>query len=224
MIETCWDRLSQAGGGASVTAIGLVRGHIALDWDNTPMEMIRSALDKAAQLAPLDDRIWLGKANLALRVSSFDEAGRWLEACVQQRPDDVPVWRARLNWAKATGRVAEAQEALAHLPAEEREPAQVQGLAACLAGAAAIPSRNGVVENLIAADPADFIALDRLAELAVQNGQPARAAELRRQKTELDRVRARYQKLYQRSQPTRDSAEMARLAEQLGHWFEAQRS
>ena len=83
-------------------------------------------------------------------------------------------------------------------------------------------SRNAeALERLIAADPADFVALDRLAELAVKNGQPNRAAELRRKKTEIDRLMARYQQLHARHQPSRDAAEMARLAEQLGQRFEA---
>jgi hypothetical protein len=38
---------------------------------------------------------------------------------------------------------------------------------------------------------------------------------------ELERLDARYQKLYKRNQPSRDAAEMASLAEHLGRWFEA---
>ena len=34
-------------------------------------------------------------------------------------------------------------------------------------------------------------------------------------------IKARYQKRYERNQPLRDAIEMARLAEQLGRWFEA---
>jgi hypothetical protein len=37
----------------------------------------------------------------------------------------------------------------------------------------------------------------------------------------MDRIKARYQKLFERNQPLRDAVEMARLAEQLGRWFEA---
>ncbi len=74
---------------------------------------------------------------------------------------------------------------------------------------------------MIAADPGDFVALDRLAELAVKNGKPDRAAELRREKSKIESVIARYQKLHVRHQPRRGAAEMARLAEQLGQRFEA---
>ncbi len=41
------------------------------------------------------------------------------------------------------------------------------------------------------------------------------------EKTEIDRLMARYQQLHARHQPSRDAAEMARLAEQLGQRFEA---
>jgi enediyne biosynthesis protein E4 len=57
--------------------------------------------------------------------------------------------------------------------------------------------------------------------LAVQEGQAARAAELHSRKIEIDRLKARFEKLYQRNQPTRDSAEMARLAQRLGRGFQA---
>jgi predicted Zn-dependent protease len=35
-----------------------------------------------------------------------DEASRLLDACQKRRPDDIPVWRARLNWGMAAGEVA----------------------------------------------------------------------------------------------------------------------
>jgi len=77
------------------------------------------------------------------------------------------------------------------------------------------------LERLLVADPADPTAVDRLVQLAEQDGQPARAAELRRKKGEIDRLRARYEQLYERKQPIRDVVEMAKLAERLGREFEA---
>jgi enediyne biosynthesis protein E4 len=222
LIEARWDALNRAGGGASEEAINLVRAHIALRRSSDSIEMIRAALDQAAALAPEDDRVWLGKANLAIRLGSYDEAARWLAACLRRRPADVPVWRARLDWAVATNRVPEAREALEHLPAQESTPAQVQRLTAWLA--ARRGDRGGerrALERLIAVDPADATAWDRLVELAVQEGQHARVAELRGKKAEIDQLTARYHKLYQRNQPMRDAAEMAHLAEQLGLGFEA---
>jgi tetratricopeptide (TPR) repeat protein len=222
MIESRWEVLDRAGEGTSEPAINLVRAHIDLRRNPVPAEVAGSALDQAARMAPEDDRIWLGKANLAIRAGSYDEAERWLDACLRRRPEDGPVWRARLDWAVAANRVAEARKALKHLPAEVSTPAQIHKLAAWFAAQRGdVESERRALERLIAADPADFVALDRLAELAVKNGQPDRAAGLRRERAESERRIARYQHLHMRHQPSRDAAEMARLAEQLGQRFEA---
>jgi hypothetical protein len=109
-----------------------------------------------------------------------------------------------------------------HLPADEFDPAEVRRLAAWLTGREGdTASELRELERLFANNSAGSSDLDRLAEMAAQQGQPARAAEYRNKKTENDRLDARYQKLHQRNQPLRDSAEMASLAERLGLWFEA---
>jgi predicted Zn-dependent protease len=222
VIEARWRALDHQGQGASGPAINLVRSCIELRREPISVAVIRSALDQAARLAPDDDRVWLGKANLATRIGSYDEAERWLRDCLRQRPEDVPVWRARLNWAVATNRVPDVRDALEHLPADESTPAQVERLTAWLA--ARRGDRAGeqrALERFIAVEPTDLAAWDRLAELAVQGGQPAQAALLRGQKAEMDRLTARYYRLYRRNQPIRDATEMARLAERLGRRFEA---
>jgi predicted Zn-dependent protease len=221
LIESRWDALNHAGEGASEPAINLVRAHIDIRQGPGEIEVIRGALDRGARMEPEDDRIWLAKANLAIRDGSYDEALRWLDACARRRPEDVAVWRTRLSWALATNRIAEARQALTHLPAVVMTPAEVQKLAAWFAaGRGDVESERRALERLITADPADLVALDRLAELAVRNGQPDHAGTLRRSKTEIEKIVARYQHLHTRHQPSRDAAEMARLAEQLGQWFE----
>ncbi len=55
----------------------------------------------------------------------------------------------------------------------------------------------------------------------MKTGRPDCAGELRSSKTKIEKVMSRYQQLHKRHQPSRDAAEMARLAEQLGQWFEA---
>jgi hypothetical protein len=45
--------------------------------------------------------------------------------------------------------------------------------------------------------------------------------ESRRRRSEIERAQARYRELYRRNQPARDGEEMARLAQRLGHRFEA---
>ncbi len=136
--------------------------------------------------------------------------------------EDVPAWRARLNWGIATDRIDVVKEALTHLPASDSTPAQIHRLKARLAANRGdVAAERRELESLCQSDPADPTALVRLAHLAENEGQPARAAELLRKKLEIDRLRARYEKLHKRSQPVRDAVEMAHLAEQLGRVFEA---
>jgi enediyne biosynthesis protein E4 len=221
-VEMRWEHLNGMGQGASEQAIQLGRLSNELSLKEVPVEAIRAFLDQAAASAPNDDRIWLGRANLAIRVGAYDEAERWLDACQKRRPQDVPVWRARLNLALATDRVAAAKSALEHLPARESTEAQVQRLTAWLAALNAnVERERQALERLIAADPGDSAAYDRLAELADKRGQSLDAAEWRRKRNEIDQIKVRYQKRFERNQPLRDAIEMARLAEQLGRWFES---
>jgi enediyne biosynthesis protein E4 len=221
LIETRWDGLNRSGEGASEPAIKLARSHVALRRSSAPAEGLRWGLDRAAALAPDDDRVWLAKANLAIRAGSYEEAARWLDACLKRHPEDVPVWRARLTWAVATSRIAEAREAMTHLPAAESTPTQIQRLAAWLAARRGDrEAERRAVERLVAVDPTDFAAFDRLAELADRDGQADRAAGLRREKAEVAQLVARYGEVHQRNQPIRDAAEIARLARRLGQDFE----
>jgi thioredoxin-like negative regulator of GroEL len=222
LIEANWVLLNRAGRGGSDQAIELLGLHIAQSMETASADSVRAFLERVEGQVPDDDRIWLGKANLAIREGSFDEAARWLDACLRRRPEDVPVWGARLEWAIATGRTAEAREALEHLPADGATPARVHRLAAWFAARRGdAESERQALERLIAADPGDSAALDRLAELALRNGEAARAAELRSKKAALDPLRSRYQELFLCIQPVRNAMEMTRIAEQLGRFFEA---
>ena len=184
LIEDRWEHLNASGEGALEPAIKLVRQHIELTLKATPVETVRAFLEQAVRLAPDDDRVWLGRANLAIRTGAYDEAERWLDACQQRRPEDVPVWRARLSWGIATNRIDVVQQALTHLPAAESNPAQLHRLNAWLAAQRGdVATERRELELLVAADPADVTALDRLAELAEKDGQPARAAELAAQES-----------------------------------------
>jgi thioredoxin-like negative regulator of GroEL len=222
LIEDRWEHLKALGEGALEPAIKLLRMHIELTWKPIPVETVRTFLDQSARLAPDDDRVWLGRANLEIRTGAYDEAGQLLDACLRQRPEDVPVWRARLSWGIATDRIDVVQQAVTHLPASESTPAQLHRLNAWLASKRGdVKTERRELERLLLADPADRTALDRLAQLAEQDGQPEEAASLRRKHGEIDRFRARYAKLYERKQPIRDAVEMAKLAERLGREFEA---
>jgi thioredoxin-like negative regulator of GroEL len=217
LIEARWEHLDEQGEGGSEKAVNLVRLHIELFFNPMPVEVMRKFLDQYAQKAPDDDRVRLGRANLAIRVGAFEEARRLLDECLGRRPDDYAVWRALLNCGLATGRLDQVQAALGHVPAVESTPAQVQKLTAWYAR-----KRNDValerkaLGRLIEDDPLDLSAWDQLIELTAPP-----AEDLRRRKAEIERMRVRYQKLHRRNQPARDSEEMARLAQKLGRWFEA---
>jgi enediyne biosynthesis protein E4 len=222
MIESCWEALNRVGDGNSEHAIKLVRSHVELRRRTVSIQAAGEALERASRLAPNDDRIWLARANLAIRAGSYDEAAHFIDACLGRRPDDPTAWHARLDWAVAANRVAEAREALDHLPANLSTPARIHKLTAWFAARRGdVESERRALERVIAADPADFFALDRLALLAEQNGQPDRAAGIRREKAGIERTLARYDRLHARHQPKRDAAEMAALAEKLGQRFEA---
>jgi enediyne biosynthesis protein E4 len=222
LIEDRWEHLNALGEGALEPAIKLLGMHVELSWKAIPVENVRVVFDQAARLAPEDDRVWLGRANLAIRTGAYDEAGRWLDACQRRHPDDVPVWRARLSWGIATNRIDVVQQAVTHLPAAESKPAQRHRLNAWLASKRGdVEAERRELKYLLVADPADLTAVDRLAQLAEKDRQPEEAAELRRKKSEISRLQARYEKLYERNQPIRDAMEMARLAERLGREFEA---
>ena len=90
-IEVRWSDLNERGDGATEKAIDLVRLHIEVRRNPLPVEVIRSFLDQAGLSAPRDDRVWLGRANLAIRTGAYDEAERWLNACLLRRPEDVAV-------------------------------------------------------------------------------------------------------------------------------------
>jgi enediyne biosynthesis protein E4 len=222
LIEARWEALKRAGQGDSEPAINLVWGHIELRRNPIPVEMVRANLDQAARSYPQDDRIWLGRANLAMRMGSYAEAAQWLDACLGRRPLDVPVWRARLDYAMATNHVPEAWEALKHLAAADSTAANVHKLAAWFAARRGdAESERRALDRLIAIDPTDLSARNRLADIAMLDGRPDRTADLSRQRSEIEKLMTRYQHLYARHQPRRDSAEMAHLAEQLGYRFEA---
>ena len=70
--------------------------------------------------------------------------------------------------------------------------------------------------------PEEFRALERLEKPEQQAPSNTALAKPRRPRAEIERDQMRYRDLYRRSQPAPDAEEMARLAERLGHRFEAE--
>jgi enediyne biosynthesis protein E4 len=222
LIEALWQRHHQAGEAANETAINQLWLYFQLRSNPVPVETVRAVLDQAGRIAPDDDRIWLWKAKLAIRARSEQEAAQWLERCLARRPADPAVWRARLDWAVATNRAPAAREALKHLPAAGWNNSEIEKLTAWFAERRGDDeAERASLAHLIAADPCDFAALDRLIALRLQSGQPDAVAALRHRRDQVARLQARYDKLVKQHQPRRAAAEMGRLAEQLGRRFES---
>ena len=200
----------------------MVQFHLALGLNPLPIDRIRTALDRAIDQAPQDDRVWLGRAYLALRDGRYAEAQSWLDACLRRRPDDPVVWRARLEWAVAADRADEARAALPHLTADDFPPARVHELRAWFAARRGdSAAERQALEQAVAADPGRVAALERLAELATREGRAQDATRLRRRKAELDEMLHRYRTLFREDDPVGSTARIARLAEDLGRHFEA---
>ena len=202
LIESRWRSLDAHGEGDADQAVNLARLHMELRWNVPQAGTVREYLDRVGRLAPDDDRVWLGRANLALRTGASDDARRWIDACLERNPDDQAVWRARLNWSVQTNAADDAMIALEHLPA---------GLATTVEGhrvSAWMASRRGDVENerhelatLVAQAPEDFVALERLDILEKQQPANIVAESRRRPRAEIERDQRRYRELYRRNQP-----------------------
>jgi len=179
-------------------------------------------LGKANRSAPDDDRVWLGQADLATRAGRFEEAGQWLARCERARPEDRAVWRARLNWAQAAGRPDELVRAAAHLPGESLTQLRVLELRAWMAARSGDrPAERAALEALIALEPADATAVERLADLAAQDGERQRLAELRRRKADIENARSDYRRLMNKPELAPLAAESARAAGAIGRRFDA---
>ena len=171
-----------------------------------------------------DDRVLLGRANLAIMSGRGDEAARLLETCRARRPDDPAVRRAALALGIASGDPAAVLEASKHVPAERLDGAEVLRLRAWLAARRDVPDPDAerkALEALVADEPGNVSGWDRLAELAFARGATEEAERCRRRKVEVNALFARYRALINRDDLGPSIGELGRLADQLGRHVEA---
>jgi tetratricopeptide (TPR) repeat protein len=200
----------------------LLRTLWRIDYVAYPVEGSRRELEQARRVAPDDDRVWLALADLATRTARFEAAGDWLTRCERARPDDLAVWRARLEWAQAADRPDEVARAASHLPASIFRAARLLELRAWMAARRGDhQAERAALESLIAVEPADPAALERLADLVAQDGEGERLAELRRRKAAVDDARVRYEALINFPDLPPHITELARAAEAAGRRFDA---
>ena len=214
-------RLLQSGWNSSTNRVGDLRSLWVIDGSVLTIEPIQAVVEQAARKSPGDDRLWLARANLALLSGRFSEAARWLDACLERRPEDPVVWRARLRWAWTADSLAEARRALPHLPADRLSQTEALALRAWFAGREGDADKERTaLEQLIDQVPGDTHALERLAALAALSGQSDRATKLHRRLAELALAKDRYARMLEAGKPITQFAELAGLAEKLGRGFE----
>ena len=105
LVEANWRQMSQPDWPRPDDATETIRDYIETKTGAVAVEEMTAVLTHAGKQAPDDDRVWLGRANLAVRAGHWDEAASWLEACLRRRPDDHAVWNSQLNWAWENDRV-----------------------------------------------------------------------------------------------------------------------
>jgi tetratricopeptide (TPR) repeat protein len=182
------------------------------------LEATRRALEKGAED---DDRVWLARANLAIRTGQFERASEWLDRCAQRRPADSALWRARLELSRATGDKSGTWRALDQLPADNFSPADQLRLRAWLASRLGdAKAERGALMSLVNLEPGDTSALDRLAVLASENRNATEVTRLRAKRAEMMAALASYRALL-RDDSIGDPADLARLALALGRPIEA---
>ncbi len=188
-----------------------------------PVDALRSRLEESGRMAPEDDRVWLGKAYLAIRTARFADAEDWLRRCLRRRPEDPAVWRDDLEWAMATDRLAEAVEALRHLPADRLSPEARLSTRAWIAGRLGdTRAEQDALTRWVERAPGELNAVARLIALKARSSRrPEEAADLRRRKAMLDRASDDYRGALADRVPTGQFDELGRLAEVLGRRFEA---
>ncbi|MDR3619131.1 MAG: FG-GAP-like repeat-containing protein [Paludisphaera borealis] len=187
-----------------------------------PVDGVRQALDDAHRKSPDDDRVWLGLANLEIRAGRFDEADRWLSKCEQSAPADPLVGLARLHLSKAADRPVEAVHAAAQVPSDRLSTIEKHRLRAWLASRAGDRGAERTsLEAVLAIGPGDLAAIERLADIAAEDGQVEQVSTLRRRKADLEAVRERRRVLFAEPDPSAHAAELAAMSESLGDREEA---
>jgi tetratricopeptide (TPR) repeat protein len=189
-----------------------------LDASSWPIDGLKTVLAPPSD----DDRVWLGRANLALLTGHHDEATHWLDECLKRAPNDPAVWRSRLELGRQTDQPSIAQDALAHLGTDSLSEFETLSLRAWLLRLR--DDRNAErrgLEDWLAVDPTNTRAMERLAVLCLEAGDRDRTVELRARKAQIDAKTERYRSGFDRIEPERHALEMSALADSIGRPFDA---
>ncbi len=211
VLRTSWPR--------SPDPSGVLRELWLLDYSPMPVEALQRALANADDQ---DDRVWLGRGNQAILTGRFAEAAVWLDRALKARPEDEAVWQAKRALAQATDDIPGLREAARHLFVHPYETRTLHSLRVWLAdrlGQHEVERRE--LLELIRVAPGDARALERLAVLTFQAGQPREAEELRRRKAEVDKAQDRVRRILLDPDIPAHAEELSRLCRALGRDFDA---
>ena len=205
--------------------VRVLRQLSGLDFDRIPYVGLLATLENAGELAPEDDRVWLGKGRMAIEAGRWEEARKWLGRCRAAGLADGTVWRAWLKLARGSGRPDEAVDAARQLGPGDLDACERLALRAWLHETEGdTQAETMTLEHWLRLEPAATAALERLAELAQRAGQLGHGQELRRRKAEVERSLASYRDRLRSDRPLQTAVEryeLARLAAAAGRHREA---
>jgi predicted Zn-dependent protease len=190
-----------------------------LEIEPYPIEAARYFLESAAKLAPDDDRVWLGRAHLAIRTGNIPQAESLLKTCLKRRPDDTAVLEMLLKCGLQAERPDLVAQAMVHLPAASLDTDRVNDLRAW---AARLAGDRDAERRLLDEQPASPQILERLAELAIKAGNREQAATYRARRVACQNDLTQYRRRLTSPGAMDHPGEMARLAEKAGRPLDVQ--
>ena len=208
---------------AGADPIATIRRGWEVEVEPPPIAAVRDYLVQAERDAPSDPAVQLGLAAVDGFAGRFHHALLRLDTWLAAHPDDSRAWRMRLELAHRAGESEEARRSLTHVAADDLDPDDRLELAAAFAAARGDRARERKqLEAIAKGGRGRRRALERLAELAVLDGDANRAAKLRTEASGLDGKLLRYGRLLGTSDTRKSAAELAALADALGRRDEAE--
>ncbi len=202
--------------------IAFLRKRWLIDTERYPVTLVRDRLQRLAKEAPNDDRVRLAQANLATRAGLATEADELLAKCEARAPGDPAVARARIDWAVSNDRIDDLVQRFGDLKTNGLTHQEVLKLRArAAAWLVNVDLELAALRELVVLDSSDALSLGRLTALETSAGDPARAAKLRAQKTQIDVAREAYRTLLERVDAGAHASELARYAFTLGRFEDA---
>ena len=193
LIEDRWEHLNALGEEALKPAIKLVRQHIELTSKATPVETLRAVIrgGRSGGLRTTIGSGWVERTWQSEQEPTTRPSGGSMPASGADRTTSRSGAPAELGCRNQSDR--RRRRGHAHLPPAELKPAELRRINAWLAAKRGdFETERRELEGVLAADPADLMAIERLAQLAEKDKQAEEAALLHRKKAEIHRLRARY--------------------------------